>query len=104
MTLLEELGEPWAGAIEFIEESDEQLAAIVRERETDRIRFAAPNRVPAVVRQSVAESGCHLASQPVSQEGRLELLWYAQEQSLSFDYHRYGNLGARSAEPRAAVL
>lgn len=104
LTLLEELCEPWAGAIEFIEESDEQLAANVRERETDRIRYAAPDRVPAVVRQAAAEAGVHLASQPVSREGRLELLWYVQEQSLSFDYHRYGNLGARAAETRAEVL
>jgi RHH-type proline utilization regulon transcriptional repressor/proline dehydrogenase/delta 1-pyrroline-5-carboxylate dehydrogenase len=36
-------------------------------------------------------------------EGRLELLWYLQEQSISFDYHRYGNLGARADEPRAPV-
>ncbi len=104
LTLLEELCEPWAGAIEFIEESDEQLAAIVRERETDRIRFSAPERVPTVVRQAAAETGIYLASQPVLREGRIELLWYVQEQSLSFDYHRYGNLGTRAAEARAEVL
>ncbi len=37
-------------------------------------------------------------------EGRVELLWYVQEQCISFDYHRYGNLGPRSGEERAAVL
>ena len=36
-------------------------------------------------------------------EGRVELLWYVQEQSVSFDYHRYGNLGVRAGEPRAEV-
>jgi hypothetical protein len=30
----------------------------------------------------------------------LELPWYVQEQSISHDYHRYGNLGRRAAEPR----
>jgi RHH-type proline utilization regulon transcriptional repressor/proline dehydrogenase/delta 1-pyrroline-5-carboxylate dehydrogenase len=41
---------------------------------------------------------------PVVAEGRLECLWYLHEQSLSVDYHRYGNLGRRTGEPRAEVL
>ena len=32
--------------------------------------------------------------------GRVELLWYAQEQSISLNYHRYGNLGPRFEEQR----
>ncbi len=36
-------------------------------------------------------------------EGRLELLWYVREQSISTDYHRYGNLGIRADEARAQV-
>jgi RHH-type proline utilization regulon transcriptional repressor/proline dehydrogenase/delta 1-pyrroline-5-carboxylate dehydrogenase len=101
---LEELTEPWAGAVEFVEESDEELAAIIRGRQTDRIRYAAPDRVPPVVQQAAAETGLFLAVEPVSLEGRRELLWYVQEQSLSADYHRYGNLGVREGEPRAPVL
>ena len=27
-------------------------------------------------------------------------VWYTEEQSLSIDYHRYGNLGARANEKR----
>jgi RHH-type proline utilization regulon transcriptional repressor/proline dehydrogenase/delta 1-pyrroline-5-carboxylate dehydrogenase len=30
-------------------------------------------------------------------------LWYVVEQSISFDYHRYGNLGPRASEPRSPV-
>ena len=37
-------------------------------------------------------------------EGRLELLWYVREQSISTDYHRYGNLGIRADEERAEVM
>ena len=33
--------------------------------------------------------------------GRVELLWYVREQSVSHAYHRYGNLGARGGERRA---
>ena len=94
----------WPDPLEFVEESDEALASVVRERRTDRVRFAAADRVPAVVQQAAAVSGVYLASQPVLVEGRVELLWYVQEQSISFDYHRYGNLGPRSGEERAAVL
>jgi RHH-type proline utilization regulon transcriptional repressor/proline dehydrogenase/delta 1-pyrroline-5-carboxylate dehydrogenase len=31
-------------------------------------------------------------------------LWYVREQSISTDYHRYGNLGMRADEVRAEVL
>jgi RHH-type proline utilization regulon transcriptional repressor/proline dehydrogenase/delta 1-pyrroline-5-carboxylate dehydrogenase len=104
LKLLEELTEPWAGAIEFLEESDEGLAEAVREHQADRVRYAAPDRVPPVVSQAAAEAGVCLVGKPVLQDGRVELLWYLQEQSLSIDYHRYGNLGSRSGEPRAEPL
>jgi RHH-type proline utilization regulon transcriptional repressor/proline dehydrogenase/delta 1-pyrroline-5-carboxylate dehydrogenase len=104
VALLEELTESWAGAIEFVEETDEQLAAAIRGGQTDRVRFAAPDRVPPAVLQAGNEAcGC-VISTPVSGEGRLEMLWYLREQSISTDYHRYGNLGARANEPRAEVL
>ena len=101
---LEALTEPWAGDFEFVEESDADLAVIIGDGQTDRIRFAAPDRVPLVLRQAAAKTGVYLAAAPVSREGRLELLWYVREQSISYDYHRYGNLGVRESEPRAAVL
>ena len=37
---------------------------------------------------------------PVLAAGRIELLWYLREQSISWDYHRYGNLGERANERR----
>jgi len=36
--------------------------------------------------------------------GRVELLWYLKEQSISDNYHRYGNLGEHGAEGRSAVV
>jgi RHH-type proline utilization regulon transcriptional repressor/proline dehydrogenase/delta 1-pyrroline-5-carboxylate dehydrogenase len=101
---LEELTEPWAGAVEFMEESDAELAAVIRARQTDRIRYAAADCVAPAVQEAAAETGLYLATEPVSAEGRRELLWYVQEQSISADYHRYGNLGVRDSEQRAAVL
>ncbi len=102
--LLEALTESWAGAIEFVEETDAQLAQAIRERQTDRVRYAAPDRVPLEVLRAGNEAGGCVLSPPVSAEGRLELLWYLHEQSISTDYHRYGNLGLRAAEARAEVL
>jgi RHH-type proline utilization regulon transcriptional repressor/proline dehydrogenase/delta 1-pyrroline-5-carboxylate dehydrogenase len=60
--------------------------------------------VPEIVRRAAAETGLCLVSAPVLAEGRIELLWSVQEQSISFDYHRYGNLGVRAGEARAEVL
>lgn len=101
--LLEELTESWAGAIEFAEETDGQLAAAIRSEQTDRVRFAAPGLAPLAVLRVGNEAGGCVVSTPVSGEGRLEMLWYLREQSVSTDYHRYGDLGIRAGEPRAAV-
>lgn len=104
VALLEELTESWAAAIEFVEESDEKLAQAISERQADRVRYAAPDRAPLpVIKAGCLAGGC-VISPPVSAEGRLEMLWYLREQSVSIDYHRYGNLGVRSNEKRAEVL
>ena len=104
LKLLEETTESWAAAIEFVEETDDQLARVVRGHQTDRVRYAAPDRVPLPVLEAAGESGICVVSRPVLMEGRVELLWYLQEQSVSIDYHRYGNLGVRVNEPRSPVL
>lgn len=104
ITRLQEATEDWAGAIEFIEESDEALAAAIDQHETDRVRYAGAHRVPEIVRRAAAGAQVYVADAPVLAEGRVELLWYVQEQSVSHDYHRYGNLGARAGEQRAPLV
>lgn len=98
--LLDQLTDPWAGAIEFIEESDQTLAEAIWKGQVARIRYAAPDRVPEIVRAAAAEALQYVADTPVSRHGRVELLWYMREQSVSHVYHRYGNLGLRIDEPR----
>lgn len=61
-----------------------------------RIRYAAPERVPAAVSEAAAARGFYVARSKVLMEGRIELLQYFQEQSVSDSYHRYGNLGERT--------
>jgi RHH-type proline utilization regulon transcriptional repressor/proline dehydrogenase/delta 1-pyrroline-5-carboxylate dehydrogenase len=104
VALLEDLTESWAGAIEFIEETDEQLVRALRDSQADRVRLAAPGRLSDTVLAAAGEMGGIAVCTPVSAEGRLELLWYLREQSISVDYHRYGNLGMRANEERAPVL
>jgi RHH-type proline utilization regulon transcriptional repressor/proline dehydrogenase/delta 1-pyrroline-5-carboxylate dehydrogenase len=102
--LLDELTDAWAAAIEFVEETDDELAEAMRRGAAQRVRCAAKDRVPESVRRASAESYSYIADAPVLAHGRIELLWYIQEQSLSRVYHRYGNLGRRADEERAPVL
>jgi RHH-type proline utilization regulon transcriptional repressor/proline dehydrogenase/delta 1-pyrroline-5-carboxylate dehydrogenase len=102
--LLERVTEFWAGWIEVVEETDEELAESIRAGRIGRVRYAAPDRVSAVVRRAASGTGSWIACAPVLREGRLELLNYIREQSVSADYHRYGNLGDRLLEERTEPL
>ncbi len=62
----------------------------------DRIRYAAPDRVPDAVFAAAADTGFYIARAPVAMDGRIELLQYYQQQSVCNNYHRYGNLGERA--------
>ena len=101
--LLDELTDNWAAKIEFVEQTDDELAQSLREGHIERLRYANPARVPFVIRTAAAAVGSYIADEPVTGCGRVELLWYFHEQSLTHVYHRYGNLGARSEEVRAPV-
>lgn len=90
----------WGAAIEFIAESDAELARAIASHQTDRVRYAAPDRVPLEIRAAAADVLQFIADTPPVAHGRIELLWYFQEQSLSVLYHRYGNLGRRANEIR----
>jgi RHH-type proline utilization regulon transcriptional repressor/proline dehydrogenase/delta 1-pyrroline-5-carboxylate dehydrogenase len=80
--------------IKIMRESDEGVVKKIGEM--DRIRYAAPDRVPTAVFFEAARTGYFIARDPVLMEGRLELLQYHREQSICNNYHRYGNLGERS--------
>ncbi len=71
---------------------------LVRLIEAKRVRFAHPNRVSDAVYQMAAQSGVYLDTTPPLKEGRFELLHTLQEQSICFNYHRYGNLGEREIQ------
>ena len=79
-----------------ITETNSQLAA--RVPGIGRLRYAAPDRVPAEIFAAAAETGAYIARTPVYMEGRIELLQYLQQQAICRNYHRYGNLGDRAME------
>jgi len=78
---------------QMIYESDEHLAEKLHS--IDRIRYAAPERVPDGLFREAAKNGFFISRSPVYMEGHLELLHYFRQQSICDNYHRYGNLGER---------
>jgi RHH-type proline utilization regulon transcriptional repressor/proline dehydrogenase/delta 1-pyrroline-5-carboxylate dehydrogenase len=98
--LLDRLTDSWAGAIEFVEEDDSAIAELIAGGQIQRVRYARPDRVPAEIRRAAAAALQYVADAPVSAQGRIELLWYVREQSVSQVYHRYGNLGVRAGDAR----
>lgn len=103
-TRLDEWTDPWAAGIEIFEETDAAFAKHLEGNVWPRIRFAARGRVSPEFRAITAATGAWLADVPVSGVGRVELLWYLREQSVSYDYHRYGNLGERAVESRRPLV
>jgi RHH-type proline utilization regulon transcriptional repressor/proline dehydrogenase/delta 1-pyrroline-5-carboxylate dehydrogenase len=101
---LENLTESWAGGIEFVRETDEDLVRMMRAGTVGRLRYAHPERVPEALLRASAETGVYIVRTPVLADGRIELIWYLREQSISDNYHRYGNLGEHGAENRAEPL
>ena len=80
--------------------SDETLASQITT--VGRLRYAAPDRVPALIFEAAAKTGAYVSRVPVYMEGRIELLQYFQQQAICNNYHRYGNLGERALDLKIA--
>ncbi len=95
----------WLGqfsALPVIEESEETFLNRLKNGDIGRLRLIeAPSES---VLKAAAESTTYVAHEPVFTSGRLELLHYLREVSISIDYHRYGNLGLREGELRKPIL
>jgi RHH-type proline utilization regulon transcriptional repressor/proline dehydrogenase/delta 1-pyrroline-5-carboxylate dehydrogenase len=107
--LLESSADAVPGLIDPVEESDPQLADRIGRQDVTRLRLLQPAPTePApghrLVAAACAEAFVTRIDQPVVGEGRIECLRYLDEQSISENYHRYGNLGRRVGEQRREVL
>ena len=89
-------GQRLVGKAPVFSESDKNMTDSLTN--VNRIRYSAPGRVPREVFEAAAEIGFYISRTPVMMDGRLELLQYYQQQSLSHNYHRYGNLGERALD------
>lgn len=85
-----------------IEEAEEVFLERVKKGAIHRVRTIEPGS--AALFKAAAESTTYVADDPVMANGRLELLHYLREVSISIDYHRYGNLGLREGELRKPIL
>lgn len=79
-------------------ESNESFAESLKKKQIKRVRLL--KSPPQNVLEALAQEACHLHMGKVLANGRLELLHLLREISISRDYHRYGNLGARENEKR----
>jgi RHH-type proline utilization regulon transcriptional repressor/proline dehydrogenase/delta 1-pyrroline-5-carboxylate dehydrogenase len=86
-------GKDLCDSAKLLTESDHELSVSLSEIE--RVRYAHHDRVPEVMHKAAAKLGKHISRNVPLAEGRIEMLRYLREQSLSADYHRYGNLGER---------
>ena len=86
--------------LEVIRKSIENQCTLIIQTESEflnefdkyeRIRTCT-NQLPIEFYLKAAKSGKHIASSTPLMEGRIELLNYVKEQSIAYEYHRYGSI------------
>ena len=95
-TFLENAEELFTSRDKFVSQTDEEISKILYKY--DRVLYSDISKVPEIVFKSAAKSLTFIVRQKPMMEGRLELLNYFIEQSISHSYHRYGNIGARAIQ------
>lgn len=81
---------------------EDEKALVQSMLKVQRIRFLKPENVSDSIYKSVAPYAIYIASEPFVANGRVELMHYFIEQSISNSYHRYGNLGLRGLKEKEA--
>jgi len=94
----------WLNAIpklSVMEETENDFLNRIETGQIKEIRLTTPPTI--TLTNSAALSFCHINAEPAAANGRYELLNYLREMSISYDYHRYGNLGIREGELRTPL-
>lgn len=78
----------------LVEQSDEEFVKYIKNY--DRVIYSDISKVPTFVFEEARKSLTFIIRAKPMMEGRLELLNYFIEQSISHSFHRYGNIGARA--------
>jgi len=79
--------------LSLTEEREQEFIQRIVQGRIDRLRLLS--RPSKLVQQALGEAACNVINEPVLANGRVELLHCLREMSISYDYHRYGNLGDR---------
>jgi RHH-type proline utilization regulon transcriptional repressor/proline dehydrogenase/delta 1-pyrroline-5-carboxylate dehydrogenase len=75
-----------------VEVKKQPTASFIEEMDAyERVRTCTAD-LPAAFYNKAAETGKHIANSKPLVEGRLELLHYLKEQSITYEYHRYGSI------------
>ena len=97
-TAFDRLSQDWSSSWrpEWIEETNEALASTISDGRLDRLRvFGSAEALDPLILEAARGAFLTILAEPVVQDAEIELLRYLNEQSISHDYHRYGNLGRR---------
>ncbi|MFG0263479.1 MAG: proline dehydrogenase, partial [Novipirellula sp. JB048] len=101
--MLERIADELPGLVNPIEESERDLVKRIAAGDVGRLRLLG-SEAAGEVDLACAAHFVTVVREPVLVEGAVECLRYLDEQSISHDYHRYGNPGRRAGEKRAEVL
>ena len=85
-----------------IEEDESIFIERILKNKILKIRIAT--KASNEMKIKLSKNMCYINDLPVLANGRFELLNYLRETSISKEYHRYGNLGARENEFRKPTI
>jgi RHH-type proline utilization regulon transcriptional repressor/proline dehydrogenase/delta 1-pyrroline-5-carboxylate dehydrogenase len=77
--------------VAIVEENENQLINRIKNKLVVDVRFIS--QTSQELQQTIAETACRFLIAPAMACGRIELLHYLREVSLSSNYHRYGYVG-----------
>ncbi len=87
---------------EWLEESEQALAAEIADGRVDRLRtFVSKSQLSPLIHEACHDAFISILDEPVVGDAEIECLRYVWEQSISHDHHRYGNLGRRKVAGRS---
>jgi RHH-type proline utilization regulon transcriptional repressor/proline dehydrogenase/delta 1-pyrroline-5-carboxylate dehydrogenase len=85
-----------------VQETFSQFISSLQSNKDTYLRLCSPPDPQICL--AAAESFSAIVCDPPLACGPYELLCHLREVAISYDYHRYGNLGEREGEKRRAVL
>jgi len=100
--LLEQSVALFAGKARLARHDEDQLLGMIDSGAIDRLRVLGQSPADRLL-EAASRAYVYVARSSLLSCGRVELLWYLKEQSISDNYHRYGNLGEHGAEGRSTV-